>query len=136
MILLERYAYCPTHTEGVLSIGEWDCYTLERPWENNRPGRSCIPEGTYKAKIGRYNAGGYRCIELLEVPGRTEIKIHGANRVDQLRGCIAPGLRWGAMQNQRAVLQSRATLEELLERLKAFEFEIRVSFRNRYADPS
>jgi len=31
--------------------------------------------------------------ELKEVPDRSEVKIHAANYVTQLRGCIAPGLK-------------------------------------------
>lgn len=134
MILLERYAHLPSHTEGVLSLGEIEVFTLERPWLDNRPGRSCIPEGSYRARRGRYNAGGYPCIELLAVPGRTQIKVHGANRVDQLQGCIAPGLRWGVQKDQRAILQSRAALESLMDALPADarEFDFEVRFRSRY----
>lgn len=57
-----------------------------------------IPEGTYDAVIDMSPRLGYMCPHL-KVPSRDQaaggdagIRIHIANRPDQLEGCIAPGL--------------------------------------------
>jgi hypothetical protein len=43
--------------------------------------------------LGRYNRGGYPAyeLELQNVPGRSLIKIHIANTMDDLLGCIGLG---------------------------------------------
>lgn len=66
------------------------CSCLELPWQDNTPYISCIPPGQYKIaftwspKLQRY------AIEILKVPGRTGIRIHPANVINELRGCLAP----------------------------------------------
>ena len=55
------------------------CVTLERPWVNNEPEISCIPEGEYicfkrlsqRAKGMTFEVGG--------VPGRSAILFHPGN---------------------------------------------------------
>jgi len=100
----------------VLTVAGFACYTLELPWLENRKGKSCIPEGTYRARFGiHYNdASPYRCIELFDVPGRSEIEIHIANKPSDLLGCIAPGRKLGGLDGERAVLASKAALQKLL----------------------
>jgi hypothetical protein len=67
-----------------------ECYTIELPWLNNRPNRSCIPEGTYVLKE-RYSPRHGRHLEVTGVKGRSFILIHSANNaLAELRGCIAP----------------------------------------------
>ena len=71
--------------------------TLERPYANV-PGATapfCIPCGTYE--IDFYDSPHNKCIVplLKGVPGRSEIEIHIANYVRQLKGCIAVGLNYG-----------------------------------------
>lgn len=75
--------------------GKFMCYTLERPGDGDHP---CIAAGTYKVGIDWHHPGTaatYRCPELLDVPGRSQIQIHIANRCGELQGCIAPGERIG-----------------------------------------
>ncbi len=67
-----------------------ECYTIELPWLNNRPNRSCIPEGTYVLKE-RYSPRHGRHLEVTGVKGRSFILVHPANNaLIELRGCIAP----------------------------------------------
>ena len=58
-VLLERFAYSPMGTFGVLTVDDFECYTVERPWLDNKPRESCIPEGVYRLELGMYNRGGY-----------------------------------------------------------------------------
>lgn len=132
-MLLERFSYSPDETLGVISIGEFECFTIERPWLDNRRGRSCIPEGVYPIRVGTYYRGGYPCVELDDVPGRTLIKMHAANRARELQGCIAPGMAIGALRGERAVLQSRTALQQILDSMSMnTEDTLTVLFRCRY----
>ena len=71
--------------------------TLELPWKLNLPNQSCIPTGIYTCKWTRSNRlsdlTGHDVFtyEVLNVPGRTGIRIHSANYFYQLLGCIALG---------------------------------------------
>ena len=62
-------------TVGVLNFGKFRCFTLELPQEGNQPNISCIPEGTYTCRKITSNTLG-ECIDVLEVPGRSYIRIH------------------------------------------------------------
>lgn len=91
-IILQR-SYHPQGTNGMLSIKGQPaplCYTIELPWRNNEPQRSCIPEGTY-ALEKRYSKQFKAHLHVTQVPGREWILIHPANHaLEELKGCIAP----------------------------------------------
>src|SRR5271166_5946784 len=55
------------------------------------PGHPCIPAGRYRAVLTRSPHLGYICPELLDVPGRSDIRIHVANWPLDLLGCTAVG---------------------------------------------
>lgn len=80
----------PTCTPGIMSIhGEVFGHTLELPWKDNQVRVSCIPTGEYPISITWSPRFGRNLILVREVPGRAGIRIHGANRAEQLRGCVA-----------------------------------------------
>ena len=91
-LLLERDIYTARSVEGLMYVdGQYECSTLERPWLDNQPEISCIPEGTYeviKTWSGHFNRW---MPELSAVPNRSDIRIHPANWPSQLHGCIAVG---------------------------------------------
>lgn len=95
MHLTIHRTYYDGGTNGLLTMGansEPVCYTIELPWRNNEPNRSCIPEGTYVLKR-RYSPKFRWHLEVKEVPGRSYILIHPANHAArELKGCIAPVL--------------------------------------------
>jgi len=103
LVTLPRFAYSPHGTFGRLSVdGGAPFYTVERPWANNAKGVSCIPCGTYVLKLGMFYSGDgpggkrdYPAYEILGVPGRDQIKIHVANYMTQVEGCVAPGMTLG-----------------------------------------
>ena len=66
--------------------------TLELPWKDNQSNISCIPIGVYAFEKWYSPTFKTTVIRLLHVPERSNILIHPANFVRQLRGCIAPGL--------------------------------------------
>lgn len=90
-LTLERFAYTDVGTFGRLYLGGLTLWTCEDPWNENAIGRSCIPEGLYTIAPGRYNKGGYDCYDVLDVPGRSLIKIHKGNSDEDTEGCILVG---------------------------------------------
>jgi hypothetical protein len=109
-ISLERFAYSPMGTFGRFRIGEeFSCFTVERPWEGNKPNESCIPEGEYILERAVYHRGGYACYEVMAVPGRSLIKIHIANTMLDVYGCIGLGRALGFIDDLWAVKQSKLT---------------------------
>jgi len=126
VIVVSRFAYEPDCTLSVVTVNgtTFEAWGIERPWLFNAPGRSCIPEGAYRGRVGRhYHSNGRisASIELLEVPERTEIELHEANVPSELRGCIALGQRLGFLSSERAVLASRAAFAALWRAVPAAE---------------
>jgi hypothetical protein len=78
-------------TNGTLTINNsFQCYTIELPWVNNLPRRSCIPEGRYELKK-RYSPKFKDHLLVKGVPGRSLVLLHPANdALTELKGCIAP----------------------------------------------
>lgn len=78
----------PKQADGFLLFGNFKIKTIERPWLDNRPMVSAIPEGEYLCKwshMAEHNVDHY---QLQKVPDRSAIFIHIASNVDQLHGCI------------------------------------------------
>lgn len=118
---LVRFAYTPEGTFGRLQVGGKEFYTVERPWQDNKPKVSCIPEGDYtlrmrdSAVVSRSTGGAYsRGWEVTDVKGRTFIMIHVGNTIDDLEGCIAPGKLLSVVNGRWAVGSSRPAFDELM----------------------
>ena len=80
-------------TLGALSVNfsDFTCKTLELPFKNNAKRVSCIPKGEYECVWSLSPAMQTFHYEIKNVPGRSGIRIHAANFVEQLLGCIALG---------------------------------------------
>lgn len=63
--------------------------TLERPWLDNENNVSCIPAGSYEIEFTRSSRFKRIMLEVLNVKDRAGIRIHSANFVQELEGCIA-----------------------------------------------
>jgi len=87
-----KRTYYPKQTNGVFTLYDaaFQGYTLERPWVNNEPNISCIPEDIYFVKPD--NTGKFQWFEITHVPNRSNIEMHGANKVQHLQGCIGLGI--------------------------------------------
>lgn len=122
--------YFPHGTFGFF----WDenhdaiCKSVERKWDNNKKGASCVPEGDYL--ISPHHSPKHGDCYILEsmdsdvvaksengVALRTHILIHKANLPEQLEGCIAPGLDFGVLRGKWAVLNSRSAFDSLMSHL-------------------
>ena len=141
MIILERF--CDHPELGCFSElyinGEFIYYTVEQPWNDNKPFKSCVPVGDYD--LIPFSSGRYGRTYALSNPEldvvvnmseaskgqRYACLIHAANWASQLQGCIAPGreLLWGQRTDNTdtnyeptlMVTDSRSALKGLLPRL-------------------
>jgi Family of unknown function (DUF5675) len=129
---LQRYCYSDTETEGKLWLNDHESlFTLERPWRPGLPGgmpfESCVPDGSYELIPHRRPNGDsvfalrnpdlgvyYTEAERGENSGRYLILIHSANFVEQVVGCIAPGLVRTISENRRMVRSSREAMRKIM----------------------
>lgn len=129
-IQLERFAYSPFGTFGILSLPEFQCYTVERPWLDNQENVSCIPEGEYKMVPTRFERGGYDTYQIAPVEGRTDIKVHIANTMNDVLGCLGLGLDLGWLRGKWAVLNSRVAFVQFMKAMDNAAFaEITILFK-------
>lgn len=125
-VTLTRVATSDMGTLGKLEAEGISLVTMEPPWADNLPNISCIPVGTYPCrwhKSPRYGWG----YAVLEVPGRSHILVHAGNVWTHTRGCVLPGMRFGELAGQPAVLVSRAAVRRFANHLekKPFTLEVR-----------
>jgi len=126
LLTLERFAYSPRGSFGRLTGEGLDLFTVERPWAGNARKLSCIPEGLYTCRRVMSPRFG-DTFEVTDVPGRSHILFHPANTMDELEGCIAPGLSLGCLDGQWSVVSSRAAMSAFFRALgprRAFELRI------------
>jgi hypothetical protein len=119
--MLERFAYTPMGTFGKIIFEEFECFTVERPWLDNKVRQSCIPEGSYTLQLGMYNRGGYPAYEVMNVPDRSLIKIHMGNTMDDIVGCIAPGKSLGFLERKWGVTSSKKAFQEFMSAMSEVE---------------
>jgi len=92
--------------------GEPFLVTLENPWRFNQPSISCIPVGTYIVKP--YDSDKHHNSWIVtDVYGRTYILFHSGNVEKDTAGCILPGLAFGELDGQPAVLHSAQAMKVL-----------------------
>lgn len=111
-------SYTPTATIGYCDVNGTILQTLEQPWRDNEPDRSCIPEGTYLVK--RDKTGRHQWFAVQNVPNRTFIEWHVANYVSQLEGCTSFGM--SRASDNESVNRSQDALEYLLSYLGDEDF--------------
>ena len=141
LITLERFAHTHWGTFGTLTIDDWHCVTVERPWLQNAPNISCIPVGRYALRlrdsgvVERSTHGAFdRGWEVCDVVDRSYIMLHPGNTMDDLEGCIAVGRELGFINGKWAVTDSQATFSDLMARL-ARDSEWRLAIHNHQPTP-
>ena len=97
--------------------------TLELPEFLNTQNISRIPRGMiFKCEPREYD--GKRAFGILNVPNRSGVLIHIANKPSQLLGCIATGSEFGELSGEYGVLNSGKAMKKLYEYVDNSEFEI------------
>ena len=85
-LVLRRHGHTNKATLGVLFInGAHECYTLEEP------GIGAIPIGQYSVTIDESARFKRLMPHVLDVPGRSGIRIHCGNTSADTTGCILVG---------------------------------------------
>jgi len=120
-------------TVGILSTNDFWCYTLEPNWYNNIRQHSCIPKGSYNVKI-RISPKYGKIYWVTKVNGRSWILIHSGNYGGDSRkgykthtmGCILLGKKKGLLGGQRAVLNSRLTINRFYRLMSDEKFKLNV----------
>ncbi len=113
-LTLTRY-YTPLGTFGILEpVNDSKLYTVERVWLDNQPNVSCIPEGEYDCVPYYFSRGGYAAVEVTNVPNRSDILMHIANRPEDVEGCIGIGAKLGCLGNNWGVVQSKVGFNKLM----------------------
>jgi hypothetical protein len=121
---LNRWAYSPKGTFGTMRLSNGqEFYTIERPWMNNAPGLSCVPEGRYELHYRQTSTSipdswnGHSWYLVGETVGlgdddkpRSRCCIHIANTMEDVKGCIGMGTALGSWQ----VSHSRKALIEFM----------------------
>lgn len=117
-IEIERKYRKEKYIIGLMTVdGRFFCDTLELPWRDNQQNISCIPEGRYDIRL-TYSQKFCRVLPLvMDVPNRSGIRVHAANRPEEITGCIAVGEN----TKKGMVLNSRYYENKLVELLKASE---------------
>ena len=117
-------------TLGKLSFNNEVVEILELPWRDNIQMKSCIPDGTYKVKKTYSPRFKKNMWEVMNVPDRAGIRIHCANTVQQLNGCLAPGLKRYDINKDGIIdiTDSRKAMTLMLEELPD-EFELEIIWK-------
>jgi hypothetical protein len=123
----------PSTSDGTLGEifspdGSHLCYTMELPWENNEPEKSCIPLGTYIC-VPHNSFDHPGTWELLDVPGRSEILIHTGNTDDDSLGCILVGRAVGTLNGKPGVLMSAIAFHVMKQEVPS-TFELQIEDAN------
>ena len=115
-------------TTGILRVlidnkVKFECKCLELPYKNNQNKISAVKPGTYPIVLEYSPAFNMDLWELKNVPSRSEAKIHIANYVTQLEGCIAPGLAQKDINGDGLVdnVNSGPALKKIMEITKGFK---------------
>jgi len=126
-IFLERDYKGDDCTLGRLWFDGEVVYTLELPWKDNKTNISCIPAGTYDVEKTYSPAFGKDLWLIKNVPDRSGIRIHPANFVRELRGCIAVGLDKADIDNDGVIdLKSSRKAMSLLNDSLPDKFKIDI----------
>ena len=132
-LTLVRTARTEVCTTGVFYLnGVWMAHTLEPTWrdltrEAKVPGRTAIPEGTYRLVLSPSARFGRRMPYLLDVPGFSGVMIHPGNCVTDTKGCILVGRRGrtDTLTNSRSVFaQLYARLLEVVQAGSMLEIKV------------
>ena len=92
-------------------------------YKNNQKKISAVKPGTYPVVLEFSPAFKMNLWELKNVPNRSESKIHIANYVSELEGCIAPGLSHKDINGDGLVdnMSSGPAFRKIMELTKDFK---------------
>lgn len=131
VVTLERIETSDVGTFGILKYRDFECYTGELPWRNNKISKSCIPTGEYICTP--YSSKKYpKAFQVNSVPNRSAILIHQGNFCgdvtkgykSDVNGCILLGSNLGVLNNQKCVIGSKITLNNFISKMGKHNFRL------------
>ena len=135
-LVLVRKTFLKDRTLGELYIEgtEYFCDTLEPhciDWSKEKKvnGKTAIPEGRYKVKVGWSPKAGKNVPWLQKVPHFNGIQIHVGNFPKDTRGCILVGAA-----EKNVLIDSKLVFYSLMNKLK-FEKDIEIEVKAQEAHP-
>ncbi len=119
--------------DGILSALGKSFFTLELPWRDNKPNKSCIPVGEYEVVIRKSPKFG-TTYWVKDVPDRQFILIHSGNWAGDRSlgykthtyGCILLGSRKGTLERQKAILLSRPSVSDFMKTMNYQPFILKI----------
>lgn len=126
-LILQRLYTTEHGTFGILTTSENEkiCVTLEEARSDNARGVSRILAGAYKMFRRFSPKRRYFVLELLGVPGRSNVQIHIGNTLADTEGCILVGSRYAA----KGIAESRVAFKKLMN-LVVNEKELTLEVRD------
>lgn len=132
-VYLLRTSTSDMGTEGVLITNGFMCKMIELPWRENQHNISCIPSGEYLVKIRKSPKYG-KIYWVTNVPNRSFVLIHTGNYAgDESKryrsdswGCLLIGQKFGWLNKQRVVLNSRITLRRFMNHMNYESFKLHI----------
>jgi hypothetical protein len=119
-------------TLGELLVkGAHFCSTLELPWLNNLPGKSCIPVGQYQVILSLSTRFKREMPRLIGVPGRVGILFHSGDTQADTEGCVLLGE--GTDAASFAASDSRTALRRFMAWFASVGNTATVTIRNKEA---
>lgn len=120
-------------TTGTLVTNGFQCFTLELPWRENKPNISCIPSGEYIIQIRQSPRFG-KIYWVTKVKNRGYILIHSGNYAgdvnkgykSHVEGCLLLGSKFGILETQLAILNSRVTLRKFMNHMQYKTFNLNI----------
>lgn len=101
-------------------------YSLERSWENNKINISCIPTGIYRVVWNYSHTFKKYMYQILDVDGRTGIRVHSANRWHELKGCVALGYGINLIGKDHYITASQNAVVDFQNLMKRESFTLSI----------
>jgi len=126
-----RYKTSDQGTLGLFVGHNFNLFTIELPWRDNKQNISCVPPGAYVCKIRQSPKFG-KVFMLQDVVGRSYILTHSGNVAGDVAkgykthsaGCILVGKLVGKISGQDAVLSSRPAIREFMQSVGKENFKM------------
>jgi len=100
--------------------GQQFCFDLEPSrFKPVHAGHPCIPCGVFQVKLTMSPHLGYVTPEILDVPGRTSIRMHKGNKPEDSLGCTLVGTSHGPAPDW--ISQSHDAFDQLMTLCRAAE---------------
>jgi len=128
-LLLPRLRKGKSVIGGLYINGEWFCHSLEPP--PDRAEHPCIPAGQYEVILTVSKRFGRLLPLLVNVPGRSSIRIHRMNRAEDSEGCIGPGFEvsgWTIGRSADAEVALMRLLQAAKERGEAIWIDVKDAY--------